>query len=479
MNVKLAGANLDRRFWKDEEGATPEVLAAAYARVSHSPRKLSELREEASEDVRRTRRSNDNIVYRMGHSSIAEHAVFNVDIEDASRLLVEFVEHHRLASFTERSQRYVSFENRRPEVPGELKGSDLGARLSDLDRDKFELYRRISEDPGMKERYGDKLLEEARYVLGMTCPTDVGMTINAREIEAIISKGLAHPLAEVREFSKKLLEETGDLAPSLIKYTDPEKYRFEADREIRKRVDGLIIEKLGGGAGDVSGHHDHLKRRVCEVIPSSCDDPESEVAASVIFRNSELPFADCRCLARKMTDGELMDLLIPVFSSYPMHSSLPRDFEMMEVTLDFSLSATAFAQLKRHRMATIITQGYGSREWETPAIMVEDPEVTKEYWDIMERSGDLYGDIKKEFGTEVAEYALSNGHKRRVIFKANLRELYNFVRLRSDSHAQKEIREISDAIVSEMKEHYPVVTALLCGKDTHPEARARVLGCEK
>ncbi len=43
----------------------------------------------------------------MGHSSIAEHAVFNIDVIGVSRLLVEEIEKFRLCSFTEKSQRYV------------------------------------------------------------------------------------------------------------------------------------------------------------------------------------------------------------------------------------------------------------------------------------------------------------------------------------------------------------------------------------
>lgn len=46
----------------------------------------------------------------MGHSSIAEHAVFNLDILGVSRLAVETIERFRLCSYTEKSQRYVRLE---------------------------------------------------------------------------------------------------------------------------------------------------------------------------------------------------------------------------------------------------------------------------------------------------------------------------------------------------------------------------------
>src|SRR3989339_1767021 len=58
-------------------------------------------------EVKKARLSNKNIVFEMGHSSIAEHAVFNIDVIGVSRLLVEEIERFRLASYTEKSQRYV------------------------------------------------------------------------------------------------------------------------------------------------------------------------------------------------------------------------------------------------------------------------------------------------------------------------------------------------------------------------------------
>ena len=47
----------------------------------------------------------------MGHSSIAEHVVFNLDILDVSRYLTEIIQKSRLASFTEKSQRYVTLKS--------------------------------------------------------------------------------------------------------------------------------------------------------------------------------------------------------------------------------------------------------------------------------------------------------------------------------------------------------------------------------
>jgi thymidylate synthase ThyX len=217
---------------------------------------------------------------------------------------------------------------------------------------------------------------------------------------------------------------------------------------------------------------------VCSGRPTPCDDPETEIAAALIFENSSIPLSVAREMASRMGDVELMDLFLPVFSNYPVHASLPRAFEMMDLTLSFHISASAFAQLKRHRMATIITQAYDPGLWEVPEVYLTDRSLTQSYWGLMKRSKELYGSIASEKGKQVAEYILTNAHKRRVIFKANLRELYHFVRLRSDVHAQEEIRAISNMIVKEMKGRFPVVTAMLCGKDGYSGSRERIMGCD-
>ena len=105
MIVIIAGYNKT-----SEDNLSPEIISASYARVSRQEKSIPEIREEAKKDLVKARESNKNIVYGIGHSSIAEHVVFNIDIMGVSRFLVEEIESHRLASYTEKSQRYVLFD---------------------------------------------------------------------------------------------------------------------------------------------------------------------------------------------------------------------------------------------------------------------------------------------------------------------------------------------------------------------------------
>src|SRR5450759_5772984 len=153
MKIILAGYNIDYDLIRElkEKSAfthdlTPETISAAYARISRSPKPVDELREIARAEVDKARKSNRNIVFARGHSSVAEHAVFNIDVIGVSRLLVEEIEKFRLCSFTEKSQRYVLFNNDFV-VPEEIKQAgmtDLYAATVRMQNDYYhQLYEQL------------------------------------------------------------------------------------------------------------------------------------------------------------------------------------------------------------------------------------------------------------------------------------------------------------------------------------------------
>ena len=119
---------------------TPEPLAAAYARVSRDPRSITELRRVAREEVDRARRSNESIIFGLGHSSVAEHAVFNLDVLGVSRLAVEVLERGRLSSYTEKSQRYILLEEDWVR-PDEIRGTPAEEAYRDVLGAQHAFYR--------------------------------------------------------------------------------------------------------------------------------------------------------------------------------------------------------------------------------------------------------------------------------------------------------------------------------------------------
>ena len=142
----LAGYNIDSSIIdKVKRGEdvrdlplTPETVSVAYARISRDPSSVTELRQKSIDDVEAARRSARNIVFEMNHQSVAEHANFNFDILDISRLAVEYLEWHRLCSFTEKSQRYQELDGDY-HLPKEFEGEAIGLFEKTM-KAQFEVY---------------------------------------------------------------------------------------------------------------------------------------------------------------------------------------------------------------------------------------------------------------------------------------------------------------------------------------------------
>jgi len=219
MDVILAGHNIDFDIIRElaaehpeRRDLTPETVAAAYARISRNPRPVNELRTLARGEVEKARASNRNIVFDMGHSSIAEHAVFNLDILGVSRLLVEEIERFRLASYTEKSQRYVLFEDDFT-IPAEVRKANLEEVFTEAVRMQNRFYQALYEklrpyvfdkNPDLAADSANRLLlegwakEDARYIIPLATQTQLGMTVNARNLELMIRRLAAAPLSEAQ-----------------------------------------------------------------------------------------------------------------------------------------------------------------------------------------------------------------------------------------------------------------------------------------
>jgi len=148
MKVILAGYNVDSSVLKELKSTssradiTPEILSAAYARISRDARPVDELRAVARREVEKAKRSNQNIIFKMGHHSVAEHAVFNFDIIGISRLATEELEKFRLCSYTEKSQRYISLKDDFV-IPEEIRKVGMQEIFVKTIREQNDLYHKL------------------------------------------------------------------------------------------------------------------------------------------------------------------------------------------------------------------------------------------------------------------------------------------------------------------------------------------------
>ena len=415
MEVRLAGFNTDA----ENRSSTPETLSAAYARISRDPRPIGLLRREAAVEVERARESNRRIVFGYGHGSVAEHAFFNFDILDLSRLAAEAVQSFRLASFTEKSQRYIRLDRDwvvPEEVPSALR-DEWTASLEGL----FGLYGRACralEQAGLPD---GRAREDARYLLPLATSCQMGMSLNARELEHMIRRLSAHPLAEVRRLSSLLLDAAEGVAPSLLRHLEP----VEMDR--------LAWEHPEAGHMEPS-HQVALVR----------GDGDDVVGARLLQREEGGGLADARRGWSGLESVHRRRLFDSVLGSLGPYDALPREWELASFTFEVVVSASAYAQLKRHRMSTQLVSSY------SPALGLRLPPSFSDAGleGLLEEAGAVSRAWRERLGERrAAEYMLVNAHRRRAVVRMNAREMYHFARLRLDSHAQWDIRELAGRMV--------------------------------
>ncbi len=494
MEVLLAGYNVDYDIIREiaaehpeRQDLTPETVAAAYARISRNPRPVNELRTLARGEVEKARASNRNIVFEMGHSSIAEHAVFNLDVLRVSRLLVEEIEKFRLASYTEKSQRYVLFKDDFV-IPAEIRKAGLEetftATVRAQNRCYQELYERLrphvfAQNPELAADPANTLLlegwakEDARYIIPLATETQLGMTVNARNLELMIRRLAACPMSEAQEYSRRLYDAAQRVAPSLVRYTEPTAYDLETRKELRTQA-ARIIEKMQanppgealktdkGTAGRViagAGKTDHLVR-----LLDATQGADEKVAAALLHSASRLPLAHCREIAARMDRKAKEALIKTALRRMKAYDAAPREFEQVGLTFELTISATCFAQVKRHRMASITVQDYDPALGVTVPPAVVAIGMEKPFREICTRTEETWDRIRRAV-PEAAAYILTNAHRRRVAMRVSARELYHLARVRADRHAQWDIRETAAEMVSEGRKVMPLTLLLAAGKD--------------
>lgn len=324
MKILLAGHNLDYdiiRTLKDKSGTkqdlTPETISAAYARISRNPKPVNELRAIAREEVDNARQSNRKIVFDMGHNSVAEHAVFNIDVIGVSRFLVEEIEKFRLCSFTEKSQRYVLFDKDFV-VPEEIRQADLaGLFISTVEAQNdfyhemyenlrpyiFDKHKTLASDPANRSMLEGWAKEDARYAISMATETQLGMTVNARNLELMLRRLAALPLAEAQEYSAKLYAATKEIAPSLIRYTKATDYDKFTRRNLNRFSDALIKKSQS-----------KVKNAADVQLMSASAAADNRAAAALLFASSDANYAECLKTADKLTAQKkdpCLKLLLP------------------------------------------------------------------------------------------------------------------------------------------------------------------------
>lgn len=172
-----------------------------------------------------------------GHESPFEHVSFTFGIEGISRACSHQLVRHRMASFSQRSQRYC-FEDGFNYIEPDDMNEEEDKFFRDFMRHSKEVYSKLI-DKGVKP-------EDARMVLPNACETKIIVTMNARELLHFFKlRCCKRAQKEIREVAFMMKNICRKVAPNIFQYAGPnclKGYCTEGENSCMK--DNVNIKKI-------------------------------------------------------------------------------------------------------------------------------------------------------------------------------------------------------------------------------------------
>ena len=175
----------------------------------------------------------------IGHESPIEHASFTFGIEGVSRSLLAQITRHRIASYSVKSQRYVTEGAFEFVTPPEIAGNEEALkiyqdtmaltqqsydRLAAILKEKHTAdFIRAGKDEKTAARLAEKkAIEDARFVLPNACETKMVVTMNARSLLNFFRHRCCNRAQwEIRDVAEQMLRLVSAVAPELFKKAGP------------------------------------------------------------------------------------------------------------------------------------------------------------------------------------------------------------------------------------------------------------------
>ncbi|MCL1879699.1 MAG: FAD-dependent thymidylate synthase [Actinomycetia bacterium] len=176
----------------------PERAVATAARLCYAPVGAAELMEQMSEaDTAKVLAT----IMKSGHHSALEHASYTFAVDGVSRALTHQLVRHRLASYNQQSQRYVTYEGHFEPVcpPAVAAESETAAIFQEAMAAAWASYGRLIE--------AGVAAEDARYVLPNATVTKIVVTMNIRELLHFFTVRLCHRAQwEIQDLAARMLD---------------------------------------------------------------------------------------------------------------------------------------------------------------------------------------------------------------------------------------------------------------------------------
>ncbi len=198
---------------------TPDALPLIYAsfRQCYHPGYVGELWEELLAPDADKEKQADFVsrIMESGHESPIEHVSFTFAIEGISRACTHQLVRHRLASYSQQSQRYVDGSNFDYIIPPAIERiPEAKERFESFINEVGEAYRDLKAILEAAGRKGPKANEDARFVLPQAAESKIVTTMNCRALLHFFElRCCKRAQWEIRDMALRMLEICREILP--------------------------------------------------------------------------------------------------------------------------------------------------------------------------------------------------------------------------------------------------------------------------
>jgi len=454
-------------------GVEPEVQAYAMAKYSRSSLSMKESLKEISQQ--KAEKFLNTFYFQYGHRSIADLAHVALAVERLSILAAIAVADEQRWDGQERSTRYQDFKKSGYFTPDFGDDQQTRALYQETIENLFAEYESLSErtfryllditpkPAEMKQEAYERTLKArafdiSRYLLPLSTNTSLGEIVNARTLETQVSRLLSHTHKEARYLGELLkraatspaynashqaLRELVDqirsvsaelgeraeqellrevrMAPTLVKYADPNSYEIETRRELRQ----VAAELLG-----------NLEIAATPTVDLLDDEPlEVELATTLIYEHSHYPYRQIRKAIEAAGERIRREIIDLGLRHRGKHDEMLRPFcAGQQFRFDILMDIGGFRDMHRHRRCIQIGQEFTTRHGYDVPDEVNAAGVRAGYDAAMQRTADAVEQLVRATGAEAkenAQYAIPLAFRKRTLFKMVFAEVVYISDLRT------------------------------------------------
>jgi len=480
-------------------GVEPEIQAYAMAKYSRSALSMKESLKEIT--LQKAEKFLNTFYFQYGHRSIADLAHIALAIERLSILAAIVVADEQRWDGQERSTRYQDFKKSGYHTPkfGENAASDAATLYRESIEFLFTTYENVSQrtfeylasitprpadmKPDAYERtLRARAFDVSRYLLPLATNTSLGEIVNARTLETQVTHLLSQPHREVRELGGQLKraatspaynanEESlralvaairevspeiaeraeGDLlrevrvAPTLVKYADPNVYEIESRRELQQAA----AELMRGAAIAPAPLVDLL----------DADSLEIELAATLLYGHCHYSYRQIREAVESAGEVRRREIIDLGLRHRGKHDELPRSFSSgQQFRFDILMDIGGFRDMHRHRRCVQIMQDFTTAHgYDTPP-EVEAAGIRDDYESALQRTAAAVQKLTEAGGSEArenAQYAIPLAFRKRTLFKMDFAEVVYISELRTTPAGHASYRNVAYAMYETVAARYP------------------------